>query len=44
MRAIVVEALGDPAGFYRRFGFEPVEADDRTLMVTVARLRRVLME
>jgi len=42
MRAVVVDALGGASGFYRRFGFAPVDADGTTLMITVAHLAAVI--
>jgi predicted N-acetyltransferase YhbS len=41
VRAVVVDALDlEAAGFYRRFGLQPVTDDGLTLMATVAQLRR----
>lgn len=40
IRAVVVDAIDErAAGFYRRYGFEALEANELTLMATVATLR-----
>jgi GNAT superfamily N-acetyltransferase len=40
VRAVVVHAIDDPAArFYEHFGFRPLSATPRTLMVTLAELR-----
>lgn len=41
IRAVVVHAINDvAAAFYARFGFKPLAHEPRTLMVTLAELRR----
>lgn len=41
VRAVVVHAIDDAAaGFYERFGFRALSATPRTLMVTLAELRK----
>jgi hypothetical protein len=43
LRAVLVHAIDDSAAaFYQRYGFEPSGLDDRTLMVTLSDIRRVL--
>lgn len=40
IRAVLVHALDEQAaGFYRRFGFQPLVDDDLTLMARIAELR-----